>query len=151
MSRYFIVIILIFIAWATGQEETVVTDPCLELTLQVEPAIQLGQTLQLKLKLKNICNQTAIIYLSGNPAYDFAVTDSEGIEQWRWLQGKAIAMSLMVLPIEPGQEHIFEATWDLIAKTGEQLQAGHYTIQGFLKGEWPNTYQTEAIPLDILP
>jgi hypothetical protein len=150
-QRLAIILQFALLTQAIGQEETIVTDPCLELKLQIEPSIQMGQELELGLMLKNICNQALTMYLGGSPAYDFVITDSEGIEQWRWSEGKAIAMSLMVLPLEPIKEYYFEDSWDLIRKSGEPIQSGHYTLQGFLKGEWPNIYQTEVVALEILP
>jgi hypothetical protein len=144
-------ILLCLILNLTLAQINMTLSPCIHLTLELPLNIYFGQeNIPLSLRVKNACDTSLQIYLSGQPPYDFLVKNAEST-LWQWSYGKVIPMALQVFVLEPGQEVAFEEFWTLTDNQGETLTAGHYTLQGFLKGEYPNIYQTEIIQLEILP
>lgn len=102
------------------------------LWLEVPPKVRVGETVPLKLKLKNTTDRPVTLFLSGRPAYDFFVTKPDGTEVWRWLHGQFIQAVLERKILQPGEELEFAADWNQQDNEGRPTSPGTYWVQGVL-------------------
>lgn len=109
-----------------------------------------NETLELKLKVKNIANNSVATYIQGLPetnyvgAWDFIIT-KEGREIWRldtWAERHHWAFQpvLSKVTIESGQELEFKVKWRQVDNEDNPVPPGFYTVQGIVKlGDPPET------------
>lgn len=128
----------------------------LTLWLEVTSEVQAGETVPLKLKVKNTGKCTFKLSLGGRPAYDFIVTKLDGTEVWRWLHGLPIRLAIEERFLQSGEELEFAADWNQQDNDGNPVPPGTYFVQGVLRvlpeGKGPSQQlKTEQKRLIILP
>jgi len=123
----------------------------LALWLEMKSEVRAGETVPLKLKVKNKSDSTVTLALGGNLPYDFVVTDSGGKEVWWWLEGKVIEAFLAHRPLNPGEELEFVGEWNQLDRYGKRVLTGIYFVRGLLVTEPPQKLETEPKRLIILP
>lgn len=128
----------------------------LALWLKVPAEVQAGETVPLKLKVKNTGKCTFKLSLGGLPAYDFVVTKLDGTEVWRWLYGQPIRLAIVEKILQPSEELAFRANWNQRDNDGNPVPPGTYFVQGVLTvlpdGKVPSQQlKTERERLIILP
>jgi hypothetical protein len=120
------------------------------LTLEAPTRVSFGQSVVLKLKVKNTGQKALDLYLSGRPAYDFVVMGADGTEIWEWLHGQPVQLILEIKKLHPGQELEFRAEWNQHDNTGRPVAAGTYLLKGILNLELQKL-ETEPRTLEISP
>lgn len=122
----------------------------LALWLEVPSEVRTGETVPLKLAVKNISEHPVTIH-HGRPAYDFIVTRSSGKGVWRW--ATAIEDILILTTLNPGEELEFAAEWDQRDFYGNRVPVGTYFVQGILMASEEPVREPRTKPerLIILP
>lgn len=114
----------------------------LKLWLEMPSEVRAGETVPLKLKIKNTSNRL-IILGHARPAYDFLVTKPDGTWVWRW--APVILDILLGTLLNPREELEFTAEWDQrelkvdfesgsIPEKGDPVPPGTYWVQGIFNG-----------------
>lgn len=85
----------------------------------------------LRLVARNRSGRRLLVPMGGQ-RFDFQVFNSEGDRVWSWAQDKAFIMILEQRSLEPDEEMIFTARWDLRTNAGTRVPPGRYTVRGVL-------------------
>ena len=80
-----------------------------------------GETVEMKLTLRNAGDEPVSFYLGGSPAYDFVVSTTDGELVWHWMCAKFALASLGNETLEPGEELEFIGEWEQIDNRGEPV------------------------------
>ena len=96
-----------------------------------------GDTVSLKLKLRNTSDEPVQFFTGGRPPHDFVVTTANGEEVWNWRRAKIILLPLDRRTLQPGAEPEFTGEWEQVDNRGEPVPPGTYLIRGVLKMEAP--------------
>lgn len=97
----------------------------LEATLTVSPS---ATAIGLTLAVENGGTEPITLDFRDGQEYEFVASDEDGVEVWRWSDGRMFAQVLTSEEIEPGASVEFDAAW-------EQPPAGTYRIEGWLTAE----------------
>jgi Intracellular proteinase inhibitor len=119
------------------------------LSLEAPDEVDAGQTINLKLIWRNLTDKPVTLTLGGRPPYDFVVTDSEGKELWRWLEGQTIQEILEIKTVDPGQKLEYTLEWQPVDQAGAELPPGRYMVHGLLNLDPPTVIKTKPKPLII--
>ena len=119
----------------------------------VETASQVsyGETLPLKLTLRNQGNETLHFYRGGRPSHDFVVSSSGDTEVWHWLCAKFIALPLDRETLEPGESLELSGEWEQVDNRGNPVPAGEYLVRSVLFLEPPERLVTAPLRVEVLP
>ena len=79
-------------------------------SLELVPQAPYGETVEMKLRLRNVGDGPVSFYLGGSPAYDFVVSTADGELVWHWMCAKITLLSLGPETLEPGEELEFVAS-----------------------------------------
>jgi hypothetical protein len=77
-----------------------------------------GDPVRFHFVVKNVTHGTVHYDFESGRQFDIAVTDSRGIEVWRWSRGHAFAEQLTAFDLKPGDSKAYTATWMPTAATG---------------------------------
>jgi len=121
----------------------------LVLKLEAPTGVRLGETVPLKLKVKNAGDRPAQLTLGGRPAYDFVVTGPEGTEVWRWSHGQFNQAILQLTTLKPAKELEFTGEWSQLDNDGNPVPPGSYRVRGILHMDPPQKLETDPKPLLI--
>ena len=124
---------------------------CLALWLEAASEVHAGDSLDLILRVRNVCEVSTKIAFGGRPAHDFIVTGPDGRVVWRWLYGKVVQQVLGFRTLDPGQELGFSGEWNLRGNELGVLPPGRYQVTGVLKGDPPKEMETAPVALSLLP
>ena len=72
----------------------------IDYSLEVEDQASYGETVQMKLKLRNVSDEPITFYLGGRPPHDFVVSTPDGEQVWHWKCAK-FTLSIMNMQ-DPG-------------------------------------------------
>jgi hypothetical protein len=125
--------------------------PPLAFRLEAPGEARSGETIHLKLTIRNASKRTINQPLGGQPPHDFAVARTDGKELWRWSKGQVIQDVLELKTLRPGQELVFEADWNQQDDEGRPLPPGTYEVRALLKTDPPERLETKAKRLVIKP
>jgi hypothetical protein len=123
----------------------------LALRLEAPDRARSGETIRLKLTIRNASKRTIDQPLAGQPAHDFVVGRTDGTELWRWSKGQVIQDVLELKTLRPGQELVFEADWNQHDNEGQPLPPGTYDARALLNTDPPDRLETMAKRLVIKP
>ena len=100
-------------------------------TLEVVSQADYGETVSMKLTLKNSSDQPVQFYTGSSP-HDFVVATVNDQEVWHWRCGKTFQMIMREINLEPGEELVLAGEWEQMDNWGEPVPAGTYLIRGML-------------------
>ena len=122
----------------------------IDYSLEVEDQVSYGESVQMKLRLRNVSEEPIDLYLGGRPPHYFVVSTPDGEQVWH---GKCAKFTLTVLEMksfEPGEELEFTGEWEQVDNRGEPVPPGTYLVRGILNMDPPEKLVTEAHELEIL-
>ena len=108
-----------------------------------------GDTVSMKLKLRNTSDEPVQFFTGDRPPHDFVVTTSDGEEVWHWQCAKIILFPLDRKTLEPGEELEFTGEWEQVDNRGKPVPPGTYLIRGVLKMESPERLVTPPHKLRV--
>ena len=118
-------------------------------SLELVPQAPYGETVEMKLTLRNAGDEPVSFYLGGSPAYDFVVSTTDGELVWHWMCAKFALASLGNETLEPGEELEFIGEWEQIDNRGEPVPPGVYSVRAVLNLDPPEKLVTEARELEV--
>ena len=110
----------------------------IDYSLEVVSQAPYGETVRMKLTLRNVSDGMANLVLGGRPPYDFEVSTPDGEQVWHWKCGKIINQPLDGKTLEPGEELEFVGEWEQVDNRGEPVPPGVYLVRGGLNLGPPN-------------
>ena len=121
-------------------------------TFSVEAASQApyGETVSLKLVLRNVSNETVRFYRGGRPSHDFVVSAPNGDEVWHWWCAKYRELPLGREVLGPGEALELYGEWEQVDNRGKPVPAGDYLVRGVLFMETPEQLVTSPHKLEVL-
>ena len=122
----------------------------IDYSLEVMSQAPYGETVRMKLTLRNVSDGTVSLVLGGRPPYDFEVSTPDGQQVWHWKCGKIINQPLDSKTLEPGEELEFIGEWEQVDNRGESVPPGAYLVRGVLYLEPPEKLVTETHKLEVL-
>ena len=96
-----------------------------EYSLEVVSQAPYGETVEMKLTLRNAGDEPVSFYLGGSPAYDLVVSTTDGELVWHWMCAKFALESLGNETLEPGEELEFVGEWEQVDNRGEPRSPWH--------------------------
>jgi len=108
-----------------------------------------GDTVFLKLKLRNTSYKPIRFFTGGRPPHDFIITTADGEEVWNWHCARVRELPLVENTLLPGRKLEFVGEWEQVDNRGEPVPAGDYLIRGVLKMESPERLVTPPHELRI--
>ena len=130
---------------APSEELRRAIDYALEVVFQAD----YGETVSMKLTLKNSSNQPVQFYTDGT-GHDFVVATVYDQEVWHWRCGKTFPAVLVEISLEPGEELVLAGEWEQMDNWGEPVPAGTYLIRGMLIMEPAGILATPPQELKVL-
>lgn len=118
-------------------------------SLEVVSLAAYGETVSLKLTLKNRSDVPVQFYTGSSP-HDFVVATVHGQEVWHWRCGKAFPAVMVGRHLEPGEELVLVGEWEQMDNWGEPVPAGTYLIRGMLIFEPVGILATPPQELEVL-
>ena len=73
-------------------------------SLEAPSRVAYGETVYMKLTLRNISDEPVQVSMGGIPAHDFVVATADGENIWRWQCGQIILGAMVGETLEPGEE-----------------------------------------------
>ena len=122
----------------------------IEYSLEVVPQAPYGETVEMKLTLRNVSDGLVSSYLGGSPAYDFVISTADGELVWHWMCAKFTLASVKIETLEPGEELEFTGEWEQIDNRGEPVPPDIYLVRGVLDLDPPEKLVTETHKLEVL-
>ena len=122
----------------------------IDYSLELVPQAPYGETVRMKLTLRNVGDGPVSFLLGGLPAYDLVVSTPDGELVWHWMCAKITLLSLDPETLEPGEELEFVGKWEQIDNRGEPVPPGTYLVRGVLNLDPPEKLVTEAHELEVL-
>ena len=119
-------------------------------SLEVEDQVSYGETVQMKLKLRNVSDESITFYLGGGPPHDFVVSTPDGKQVWHWMCAKFTLLALYIRTLEPGEEMEFTGEWEQVDNRGEPVPPGTYLVRGVGNMEPPEKLVTPPHELEIV-
>ena len=104
----------------------------IDYSLEVVSQAPYGETVRMKLTLRNVSDGMANLVLGGRPPYDFEVSTPDGEQVWHWKCGKITNLPLDSKTLEPGEELEFVGEWEQVDNRGEPVPPGAYLVRGML-------------------
>ncbi len=111
---------------------------------------QLGETIRLRIEVRNRSDRPIELTLQGRPAYDFVITQRDGTEVWRWSRGQISQDVSKVVTLYQRDQLDLEATWDQVNSNGTPVPPGIYGVSGILHLE-SQVIETQPVRLLIQP
>ena len=121
----------------------------IDYSLDVASQVPYGETMQMKLTLRNVSDGTVNFVLGGRPPYDFVVSAAGGEQVWHWKCAKITLLPLDGKTLEPGEELEFVGEWEQVDNRGEPVPSGVYLVRGVLSLDPPEKLATEAHELQV--
>ena len=120
-------------------------------SVETASRVSYGETLALKLTLRNLGDEILHFYRGGRPSHDFVVSSSGDTEVWHWLCAKFIALPLGRETLEPGESLELSGEWEQVDNRGNPVPAGEYLVRGVLFLEPPERLVTAPLRVEVLP
>ena len=107
-------------------------------SLEVVSQASYGETVRMKLTLRNVSDEPVHLVLGGRPPFDFEVSTPDGEQVWHWMCGKITNQPMDGKTLEPGEELEFVGEWEQVDNRGEPVPPGTYLMRGVLNVGRPN-------------
>ncbi|MCY4114599.1 MAG: BsuPI-related putative proteinase inhibitor [Chloroflexi bacterium] len=122
----------------------------IDYSLEVVPQTPYGETVWMKLRLRNISDKPVSFSLGGRPPHDFVVSTSGGMQVWHWKCAKITLQPLDSRTLEPGEELEFVGEWEQVDNRGEPVSPGTYLVRSMLNLDSFKKLVTEAHALEVV-
>lgn len=119
-------------------------------SLEMEGRASYGETVSMKLTLRNVSDEPVDFLTGGRPPHDFVVSTPDGEQVWHWKCAKVIQQPLDSQTLQPGEEMEFTGEWEQVDNRGEPVPPGTYFVRGVLEMEPPDMLVTEAREVEII-
>ena len=119
-------------------------------SLEVMEQASYGETVRMKLTLRNDSDNPVSFSLGGRPPYDFVVSTPDGEQVWHWKCGKITNLPLDSESLEPGEELEFVGEWEQVDNRGEPVPPGTYLVCAVLNLESPEKLVTEVQKVEVV-
>ncbi len=119
-------------------------------SLEVDGQVPYGETVQLKLTLRNVSDEPVDFLTGGRPPHDFVISSPEGEQVWHWKCGKVVDQPLDSHALEPGEEMEFTGEWEQVDNRGEPVLPGTYRVRGVLDMGPSEALVTEPHEVEIV-
>ena len=118
-------------------------------SLELVSQVPYGETVEMKLTLRNVGDESVRFFLGGRPPYDFVVSTPDGEQVWHWKCAKIVEEPLDRETLGPGEELEFLGEWEQVDNRGEPVPPGSYLVHGMLNLDPPEKLVTEAHELEV--
>ena len=122
----------------------------IDYSLEAVSRVPYGETVRMKLTLRNVGNERVQFFTGGRPPHDFVVTTVDGEEVWYWKCRQIGLQRLAIKSLEPGEELEFVGEWQQVDTWGEPVPAGTYLVRGVLNLEPHERLETAPHKLHVL-
>ena len=119
-------------------------------SVEAQPQAQYGETVDLKLTIRNQTSEPAHIY-GGTNSFGFLVSNKKGENVWYWECGQLHTMELQSRWVSPDKPLEFTGHWEQIDIKGHPVPPGIYKITGTLGMDHPERLVTHPSKIEILP
>ena len=109
----------------------------MDFSMEVVDRASLGETVQMRLRLRNVSDEPMSISLGGRPPYDFRVSTPDGEPVWNWKCGRITLSVLDGDTLPPGEELELIGEWEQVGNLGDPVPPGTYVVTGILELEHP--------------
>jgi hypothetical protein len=92
------------------------------------------------LTIKNEGLSTLDLVSGSSQIYDIEVLDGSGKEIWQWSYDKYFLFVLTSITLQPGEQKLYQETWNLRSNQGEPVAPGTYRARGWLVTEPSASY-----------
>ena len=123
----------------------------IEYSVETVAEASYGDTIRMKLTLRNASDEPVSFYTGGRPPHDFVVTTPDGEQVWHWKCAKIILLPLDGQILRPGEVLEFTGEWEQVNNRGEPVPPGTYLVHGVLDLEFPERLVTSAHELTVAP
>ena len=121
-----------------------------EAQTQAQAQAQYGETVDLKLVIRNRTSEPVHIY-GGTNSFGFVAANQGGENVWYWECGRVYTMELQSQLVSPDKPLEFTGRWEQIDIKGNPVPPGIYIITGTFGMDYPERLVTGPITLEILP
>ena len=121
----------------------------IDYSLEVVSQASYGETVPMKLRLRNVSDGSVSFFLGGRPPFDFVVSTVDGEQVWYWKCAKITLLPLDRKTLEPGEDMEFVGEWEQVDNRGEPVSPGVYLVRGVLSLDSPEKLVTEAHELQV--
>ena len=122
----------------------------IDYSLELVSQTPYGETVQMKLRLRNISDKPVSFSLGGRPPHDFVVSTSGGEQVWHWKCAKITLQPLDSKTLDPGEELEFIGEWEQVDNRGKPVSPGTYLVRGVLNLDPPEKLVTESHELEVV-
>ena len=119
-------------------------------SLDVVPQASYGETVRMKLTLRNVSDEQVSFSLGGRPPHAFVVTTPDGELVWHWKCAKITLSVLDGETLEPGEALELIGEWEQVDNREEPVPPGTYLVRGVLNLESPEKLVTPPHELEVL-
>ena len=118
--------------------------------VEAQPRAQYGETVNLKLIIRNQTSEPALIY-GGYNSLAFVISNESEENVWHWQPGHIIKDILLSQQVSPHKPLEFTGDWEQIDMKGYPAPPGIYHIRGALGMDYPERLVTDPVTMEILP
>ncbi len=119
-------------------------------SLEVDGQVPYGETVRVKLTLRNVSDEPVDFLTGGRPPHDFVVSTPDGEQVWHWKCAKIIQLPLDSQTLGPDEVMDFVGEWEQVDNRGEPVPPGTYLVRGVLDMEPPEMLVTEAREVEVV-
>jgi Intracellular proteinase inhibitor len=126
----------------------------LRLELELPAEVPLGDSVSFKVRLRNLGEKPAVVYLRGREiTFDVVVTRTNGDTVWHRLRGEPVQAIVQVRQLASHEELQLQDLWDQRDGRGRPVRPGDYLVQGMLFTDQPTPLKTpkEALRIRAAP
>ena len=109
----------------------------LDFSMVVVDRASSGETVQMRMSLRNVSDEPVSLSLGGRPPYDFRVSTPDGDPVWNWKCGRITLSVLDSDTLAPDEELEFIGEWEQVDNLGDPVPPGAYIVSGILELEHP--------------
>ena len=123
----------------------------IEFSLEAASRVPYGETVRMKLTLRNVSDEGVQFFAGRKPRPDFLVATEDGEVIWNQKCGQIGLQPMSALKnLEPGEELAFVGEWEQADYRGEPVPAGTYLVIGVLNLKFPERLTTSPHQLQVL-
>ena len=123
----------------------------IEFSLEAASRVPHGETVRMKLTLRNVSGERVQYFAGRRPRPDFVVATEDGEVIWNQKCGQIGLQPMSALKnLEPDEELAFVGEWEQVDYRGEPVSVGTYLVTGVLNLKFPERLVTAPHRLRVL-